>query len=371
MSTSENSPVIISVKHLKKSFGNLDVLIDINAEIRKGEVITVIGPSGTGKSTFLRCLNLLETPDSGEILIDGEDLLAPTTDINKLRQKIGMVFQSFNLFSHLMVVENVMLGPIKLKGMERQKAYDLAMEYLAQVGLASKAKAYPDEISGGQKQRVAIARTLAMKPEIILFDEPTSALDPTMISEVLGVIRRLAEDGQTLMIVTHEMRFAHDVSTRVFYMDEGVIYEEGTPEQVFDNPQKEKTHDFVNKIRSLDVEMDNENNDLFEFNTRLCEFCRHHFIENRFLEAIQYITEELIRVNIFADYENNLQLKMSIDYSELTNEVDFTIRYKGAPKDYMKDPDPDENPGLIKLPTYINHYSYKYENGENVVMIDV
>ncbi len=370
MSASEN-PTIISVKHLKKSFGNLEVLTDVNAEIKKGEVISVIGPSGTGKSTFLRCLNLLETPDSGEILIDGENLLAPTTDINKLRQKIGMVFQSFNLFSHLMVVENVMLGPIKLKGMGRQEAYDLAMEHLAQVGLASKAKAYPDEISGGQKQRVAIARTLAMKPEIILFDEPTSALDPTMISEVLGVIRRLAEDGQTLMIVTHEMRFAHDVSTRVFYMDEGVIYEEGTPEQVFDNPQKEKTHDFVNKIRSLDVEMDNENNDLFEFNTHLCEFCRHHFIENRFLEAIQYITEELIRVNIFADYENNLQLKMSIDYSELTNEVDFTIRYKGAPKDYMKDPDPDENPGLIKLPTYINHYSYKYENGENVVMIDV
>lgn len=370
MSIAPNSPAIISVKHLKKFFGSLDVLTDVSAEIKKGEVISVIGPSGTGKSTFLRCLNLLETPDDGEILIDGVDLLSPKTDINKLRMKIGMVFQQFNLFSHLMVSENVMLGPIKLKGMERQAAYDLAMEYLSQVGLAGKASAYPDELSGGQKQRVAIARTLAMQPEIILFDEPTSALDPTMVSEVLGVIRRLAEDEQTLMIVTHEMRFARDVSTRVFYMDQGVIYEEGTPEQVFDHPTKEKTHDFVNKIRSLDVDLDSTNNDLFELNGKIAAFCAHYFLENRFQLGIQLILEELLGNNIFLDYEDDLQVHLTIDYSELTNTVSIELKYKGAQKDYFAG-EIEDGSAMFLLDNIINKREYKYENGENMLVMEL
>ncbi len=231
---------MISVKKLSKYFGDLAVLKDVNVEIKKGEVIAVIGPSGTGKSTLLRCLNLLEEPTSGEIIIDGVNLLDKKTNVFKIRQKMGMVFQSFNLFSHLMVIENIMLGPVDLLKTSRQDAFDEGMKLLAMVGLAEKAYAYPDELSGGQKQRVAIARTLAMKPEIVLFDEPTSALDPTMISEVLAVIRKLAADGMTMMIVTHEMKFARDVSTRVLYMDEGIIFEEGTPQQIFDDPQKDK-----------------------------------------------------------------------------------------------------------------------------------
>ena len=231
---------MISVKNLSKHFGDLVVLKDVNLEIKKGEVISIIGPSGTGKSTLLRCLNLLETPTSGEIIVDGVNLLDKKTDVFKLRQKMGMVFQSFNLFSHLMVIENIMLGPVDLLKTSRQDAFDEGMKLLAMVGLAEKAYAYSYELSGGQKQRVAIARTLAMKPEIVLFDEPTSALDPTMISEVLAVIRKLAADGMTMMIVTHEMKFARDVSTRVLYMDEGIIFEEGTPQQIFDDPQKDK-----------------------------------------------------------------------------------------------------------------------------------
>ena len=205
---------MISIKHLSKSFGSVTPLKDVNAEIQQGEVITVIGPSGTGKSTLLRCLNLLETPTSGEILVDGVNILEKGADIQALRRKMGMVFQSFNLFSHLMVMENLMLGPVDLLGRSRQEAYDRGMELLELVGLRDKALAYPDELSGGQKQRVAIARTLAMDPEIILFDEPTSALDPTMVSEVLGVIRRLAQEGMTMMIVTHEMKFARVSSRR-------------------------------------------------------------------------------------------------------------------------------------------------------------
>ena len=224
---------MIKVSNLKKSYGITPVLTDVNAEISKGEVISVIGPSGTGKSTFLRCLNLLEKPDSGEILFDGENLLSDTTDISRIRQKVGMVFQSFNLFDHLNVMHNLTIAPVKLLGMSKTEASAKAVETLKKVGLAEKANNYPDELSGGQKQRVAIARCLMMNPEVILFDEPTSALDPTMVSEVLSVIRNLAKTGITMIIVTHEMDFARDVSDRVFYMDKGVIFESGSPEQIF------------------------------------------------------------------------------------------------------------------------------------------
>jgi polar amino acid transport system ATP-binding protein len=257
---------MISVKHLSKHFGDLVVLKDVNTEIKQGEVISVIGPSGSGKSTFLRCLNLLEVPTGGEIVIDGVNLLDKKTDIHQLRRKMGMVFQSFNLFSHLMVIENIMLGPLELLKMGRQEAFDEGLKLLALVGLAEKAYAYPDELSGGQKQRVAIARTLAMKPEIVLFDEPTSALDPTMVSEVLAVIRKLAADGMTMMIVTHEMKFARDVSTRVLYMDEGIIFEEGTPQQIFTEPKTEKTRAFVHKIKTFTYEIRSKSFDLYSLN---------------------------------------------------------------------------------------------------------
>ena len=239
---------MISVRHLQKSFNDIAVLKDVNAEVEKGEVVSIIGPSGTGKSTFLRCLNRLETPDGGSIVVDGVDVTAPKADLASVRRKMGMVFQNFNLFGNLDVLGNVMAAQCDLLGVSKEAAQAKALELLGRVGLADKAGALPDELSGGQKQRVAIARALAMDPEILLFDEPTSALDPTMVGEVLAVIKSLAKTGMTMLIVTHEMGFARDVSTRVFFMDEGVVYEEGTPSKVFNRPQKPKTIEFVGQV---------------------------------------------------------------------------------------------------------------------------
>ena len=239
---------LISVSHLRKSFNGVAVLKDVNAEIERGEVISIIGPSGTGKSTFLRCLNRLETPDGGSIVVDGVDVTAPKVDLAAVRRKMGMVFQNFNLFGNHTVLGNVMAAPCDLLGVSKAAAKEKAQELLGRVGLADKANALPDELSGGQKQRVAIARALAMDPEILLFDEPTSALDPTMVGEVLSVIKDLAKTGMTMLVVTHEMSFARDVSTRVFYMDEGVVYEEGTPDEVFGRPRKPRTIDFVGRV---------------------------------------------------------------------------------------------------------------------------
>ena len=239
---------MINVNHLKKEFGDLVVLKDISTEIQKGECVVVIGPSGSGKSTFLRCLNRLEQPTAGEIKIDGKDLLAKDTNINEMRQHIGMVFQHFNLFPHKTILENVTLAPIKLKHMSQAQARELALELLKKVGLTDKQNVYPAQLSGGQKQRVAIARALAMNPEVMLFDEPTSALDPEMVGEVLDVMRALAKDGMTMIVVTHEMSFAHDVASRVLFMADGNIVEEGTPEEIFEHPKKQRTKAFVGMI---------------------------------------------------------------------------------------------------------------------------
>ena len=239
---------MITVNNLVKSFGSHTVLKGINEEIKEGEVVVVIGPSGSGKSTFLRCLNLLETPNDGEIFIDGEQINKPGTDVNKMRQKMGMVFQHFNLFPHLTVMKNITLAPVKLKKMTKEQAKKKGEELLNIVGLSDKANAYPIQLSGGQKQRIAIARSLAMEPEIMLFDEPTSALDPEMVGEVLDVMKDLAESGMTMVVVTHEMGFAREVGTRILFMDEGMIVEQGTPEEIFDNPQHERTKSFLSKV---------------------------------------------------------------------------------------------------------------------------
>ena len=239
---------MIEVKHLKKSFNDLDVLLDINETIDEGEVVVVIGPSGSGKSTFLRCLNLLETPDAGEVWVDNEQINVPGVDVNKVRQKMGMVFQHFNLFPHLTVMENITLAPVKLGKMTKEEAIAKGEELLATVGLSEKADAYPAQLSGGQKQRIAIARSLAMEPEIMLFDEPTSALDPEMVGDVLDVMKKLAKSGMTMVVVTHEMGFAREVGTRILFMDGGLVMESGTPEQIFDNPQNERTKLFLSKV---------------------------------------------------------------------------------------------------------------------------
>ncbi|MCD8085393.1 MAG: amino acid ABC transporter ATP-binding protein [Clostridiales bacterium] len=239
---------MIVVKDLHKRFGDNEVLNGISEHIQVGEKVVIIGPSGSGKSTFLRCLNLLEMPTSGEIIFDGVSMTDPKTNINQMRQKMGMVFQHFNLFNNLTVMKNMTLAPVRLKLMSKQEAEENAMVLLRRVGLADKAGAYPSQLSGGQKQRIAIVRALAMKPKVMLFDEPTSALDPEMVGEVLEVMKELADDGMTMVVVTHEMGFAREVATRVLFMDGGGILEQGTPEQIFSNPQEERTKLFLSKV---------------------------------------------------------------------------------------------------------------------------
>ncbi|WP_156855659.1 amino acid ABC transporter ATP-binding protein [Oceanobacillus sp. AG] len=239
---------MITVKNLHKSFGNNEVLKGINCEIADEEVVCVIGPSGSGKSTFLRCLNLLEAITDGEVIIDGDNLGDPKININKIRTEVGMVFQHFNLFPHKSVIENLMLAPMKVRKISKAAARKRGMDLLEKVGLAEKAEQYPSQLSGGQQQRVAIARSLAMEPKLMLFDEPTSALDPELVGEVLEVMKRLAMDGMTMVVVTHEMGFAREVCDRVFFMDEGVIMEEGDPNQIFTDPQNKRTQAFLNKI---------------------------------------------------------------------------------------------------------------------------
>lgn len=239
---------MIRIENLVKEFGELEVLKGISTEISEGEVISIIGPSGSGKSTFLRCINRLEEPTSGKLFINGKNIMDPDIDINKIREEVGMVFQHFNLFPHKSVLENVILGPIKLKKISRTEAENLGIRLLEKVGLADKKDTYPNKLSGGQKQRVAIARALAMNPRIMLFDEPTSALDPEMIGEVLEVMKSLAKEGMTMLVVTHEMGFARNVGNRLFFMDHGVILEDGRPADIFDNPKEERTREFLEKV---------------------------------------------------------------------------------------------------------------------------
>jgi len=289
---------MITVNHLSKTYTNfgapLQVLRDVNCEIKKGEVISIIGPSGTGKSTFLRCINRLENPTSGEIIIDGQNILDSKTNISLVRRKMGMVFQSFNLFNHLTILENVTVGPVKLLGMPKEQARKQALELLRMVGMEEKADVMPSALSGGQKQRVAIARCLSMKPEIILFDEPTSALDPTMVSEVLAVIRQLAKQGMTMAIVTHEMNFARDVSSRIFFMYDGIVYEEGSPQQIFDNPQKPVTQAFIRRIRTLEFTIAEGKYDLYGMNGEIDNFCQKYGLDKNVTGRCHLLLEELL-----------------------------------------------------------------------------
>ena len=244
----QNGEVIIDIKDLSKAFGDLKVLTNISTQIRKGDVVCVIGPSGSGKSTFLRCMNLLETPTGGHIYFEGTDITDPKTNIDKLRQKMGMVFQQFNLFPHMTILDNMTLAPMKLLGRPKDEAETEALKLLERVGLKEKASAYPGQLSGGQKQRVAIVRALAMHPDVMLFDEPTSALDPEMVGEVLSLMNELAAEGMTMVVVTHEMGFAREVANRVLFINDGNICEENTPKEIFENPQNQRLKEFLSKV---------------------------------------------------------------------------------------------------------------------------
>ena len=302
---------LITISHLKKSYGTLDVLRDINTDVHRGEVISIIGPSGTGKSTFLRCLNLLEQPTGGSIVVDGEDILAKGYPVNMLRQKMGMVFQSFNLFEHKTVLENVIFAPCQLLHQPEEEAREEGLALLRKVGLAEKADVYPSSLSGGQKQRVAIARSLAMKPDVILFDEPTSALDPTMVGEVLSVIRQLAKEGMTMLIVTHEMKFAHDVSTRIFFMYDGYIHEDGAPTQIFESPVHSATKAFIQRIRKEVFVVDGPDFDMLGMRSSINAFCYKYGIMEK-KDAIRHLTEKMIG-DIMAAYR---PLTVRVTHSE-------------------------------------------------------
>ena len=317
---------MIEVRNLKKIYNGNAVLKDVNAVIEKGEVISIIGPSGTGKSTFLRCLNLLEQPDGGEIWIDGKNILDAKTDITAIRRKMGMVFQSFNLFGHLTVLENIAMAPMSLLKKSKAEAEAKAMELLKLVGLAGKANALPQELSGGQQQRIAIARALAMEPEIILFDEPTSALDPTMVNEVLSVMRNLAKTGITMLIVTHEMRFARDVSSRIFYMDEGVVYESGPAKELFENPARPKTKAFLRRIGMLNFNLNKADFDLYNFQSQVVGFAEKQMLDSKQIKALYSVLEELL-VNVIFPEISSLDLEIGI--SEETKITELTLQWQG------------------------------------------
>ena len=353
---------MIRAEHLSKNFGTLEVLKEINVEIHKGEVISIIGPSGTGKSTFLRCLNLLEIPSGGKIFIDGVDIMNKNVDIPKLRRKMGMVFQSFNLFSHLSVLDNLTFGPVKLLGINKADAKKKALELLKMVGLAEKAYSFTDELSGGQKQRVAIARCLSMDPEIILFDEPTSALDPTMVSEVLAVIRRLAKEGMTMAIVTHEMDFARDVSNRVFYMDEGLIYEEGTPQQIFQNPVKEKTKAFIQRIRSFMYEINSPDFDLYEMNGEIQHFCEKHVLTKKMTNDVILIVEELLTAH--KAQTDIFDINLTLSYSEKHDTLLITFESAG-PECNILEADGDDNLSAIIISGLTENVEYQRTGDKN------
>jgi len=313
---------IIRISHLKKSYGDLDVLKDINADVYRGEVISIIGPSGTGKSTLLRCLNLMDPPTGGSVFVNGKNILAKGYPIHIMRQKMGMVFQSFNLFAHKTVLENITMAPSQLLHENPEQAREEGMALLRKVGLADKADVYPDSLSGGQKQRVAIARALAMKPEILLFDEPTSALDPTMVGEVLSVIRQLADEGMTMLIVTHEMKFAHDVSTRIFFMYGGFIHEDGTPEQIFENPDHSATKSFIQRIRKEVFEVHDYDFDFLGMQSSINAFCYKYGITAK-QEAAHKLSEKMLG-DVMAGYR---PLTFRITHSEQSGitSLDFMV----------------------------------------------
>ena len=348
---------MIRIEHLRKEYPTAVPLKDVNVEIHKGDVISIIGPSGTGKSTLIRCINMLDQPTSGKIFIDEEEITAKGCDVARIRRKMGMVFQHFNLFPHMTVIENIMSAPMDLLGKSKQEAYDKGIELLRKVGLADKALNYPDVMSGGQKQRVAIARTLAMEPEIILFDEPTSALDPTMIGEVQAVIRDLAKQGTTMIIVTHEMKFAREICNRVFYMDQGGVYEDGPPEQIFDNPQKERTRQFIRHLKVLEYSINSHDFDFIGFNTQIEEFGRKHRVSQRTIYNLQSYIEEMCVQILLPQMQGDFEILVTIEYSEEKDDADVVIRYTGEAFDPLQT-DNDLSLLLAKKATESIHHSF-------------
>ena len=348
---------MIELRHLEKKYERTTPLEDVNAVINDGDIISVIGPSGTGKSTLLRCINMLERPTGGQILLDGVDITDPRYDVTKARRRMGMVFQSFNLFGHLTVIENIMLAQMDILKKSKQEAYDTGIALLKRVGLSGRELQYPEQLSGGQKQRVAIARTLAMDPDVIMLDEPTSALDPTMVGEVQAVIRDLAHTGKTMLIVTHEMQFARAICNRVFYMDQGGIYEDGTPEQIFEAPKKDRTRQFIRRLKVLELDVDCQDYDFIGAGTEIDLYCRNNFIPADIRYRIRLAFEELLQQqlwNVLAEEP----CFVTVEYAEEKKSAVVTVRYAGD----KFDPAESENALSYKLlKASVKDLSYEYD----------
>lgn len=349
------SQPMIQIRNLTKTYGSVTPLRNVNLDIHRGEVIAIIGPSGTGKSTLLRMINRLETPTSGTIIVDGEDITAAHCRLDLVRQKIGMIFQSFNLFAHLTVIENIMAAPMSLRHLSRQEAYQQAMALLKSVGLQSKALSYPSELSGGQQQRIAIVRAMAMQPEMLLFDEPTSALDPTMVGEVESVIRRVAREGTTMMIVTHEMDFARSIASRVIFMDDGGVCEDGTPEQIFEHPRHERTRQFIHHLKVLTITVDSHDVDSLGCNTLIEEFAAKNDIPRKTTLSLHHLFDEVCIGMLLPTMERPL-IKMTIEYGA-DEQVTVSIDYNGERLD-INDSDDDIALAIVKALTTGLTYSY-------------
>lgn len=377
---------MIRVDNISKSFGLLEVLKDVSLTVEKGERVVIIGGSGGGKSVFLRSMDMLEIPDKGSVYVGDEELTSPKADLNRIRRRIGFVYQGFHLFSHLCVLDNITLAPIKILKMKRKEAEAKADKLLRMVGLESKKYAMPDVLSGGQKQRIAIVRSLIMDPEVMLFDEPTSALDPTMVGEVLATLRLLAKSGMTMVIVTHEMSFAREIATRVVYMDEKGIYEEGTPEEIFDNPKRKKTRDFIHKMKYLSYKIDSRSFDLMQLQGNIRDFASRYGIGERKAYRLQLCTEELIYEML--DYGKSDIVDMSLELSFDEKEKSSLIRLSSKGVEYNPFEERDEgHVGLddktdgndaVHLGTTILkntarriEYSYDGENCENFLEIEL
>ena len=360
---------LIQVKGLKKSFGDLEVLKGIDLSVEQGERIAIIGGSGCGKSVFLRSLSMLEKPDSGQIFIDGQEITAKGAPVDTIRRSMGMVFQKFHLFSEMDVMDNLCLAPVKLKKMTRKQAEEKAMELLSQVGLASRAHAWSTVLSGGQQQRIAICRCLMMEPKVILFDEPTSALDPTMVGEVLAVIRMLAKRDMAMLIVTHEMNFAREVADRVLFFADGGIYEQGTPEEIFEHPKLEKTVSFINKIKYFSYDIDRKDFDLMQMQGGIQTFGRKYGLSEKKIYRLQICCEELVYEFLEHSYPDSHEVSAHLDiaYAETDKTVRFGFSCGGASYDPFSED--DNGLGVTILKHMGMEIRYAYENERNTVSL--
>ncbi len=352
---------LLRIEHLKKEYPGVTPLMDVNVSVNEGDVIAIIGPSGCGKSTLLRQINQMERSTAGKIFFRDEEINAPGCRADLLRQKIGMIFQSFNLFPHLTVIENIMAAPTALLGLSRQEAYDSAKALLAKVGLLQKVFSYPDELSGGQQQRIAIVRALAMKPEILLFDEPTSALDPAMVGEVEAVIRQVAESGATMMIVTHDMMFARRISNRVFYMDEGGVYEEGPPEEIFERPKREKTRQFIHQLKVLTLSIESREFDFIGCHAEIEAFGRKNDAPQDVVQSLMMLFEEVVTQLLLPRLPEPPRIVWSVEYNPKEESAEVSVRYNGEHFDVMES---DNEISLRIVKGSSENIRYAAEDGE-------